>query len=96
MTEQLSTPPTHRFIASPVGLLFQSRLFERVKIATVDREFGVLRARAAADVAGTEVDAFLDELDVASPVDRSLRTKIERALEEHQSAKSRYESLATE
>jgi len=89
MTEQLSTLLTHRLIASPVGLLFQSRLFERVKIATVDRDFGVLRARAAADVAGTEVDVFLDELDVASPVDQSLRTKIERALEEHRSAKSR-------
>jgi hypothetical protein len=96
MTEQLSTPLTHRLIASPVGLLFQSRLFERVKIATVDREFGELRARAAADLAGTDVDAFLDELDVASPVDQSLRTKIEPALTEHQSAKSRSESLATE
>ena len=37
MTEQLSTPLTHRLIASPVGLLFQSRLFERVKVATVDQ-----------------------------------------------------------
>ncbi|WP_152041167.1 alpha/beta hydrolase [Salinigranum salinum] len=96
MTEQLSTPLTHRLIASPLGLLFQSRLFERVKVATVDREFGVLRARAAADVAGTDVDAFLDELDVASSIDQSLRTKIARALKEHRSAKSRYESLATE
>lgn len=96
MTEQLSTPLTHRLIASPVGLLFQSRLFERVKVATVDREFGVLRARAAADLAGTDVDVFLDELEVTSPVDQSLRAKIERALEEHQSAKSRYESLAGE
>jgi hypothetical protein len=96
MTEQLSTPLTHRFIASPIGLLFQSRLFERVKIATVDREFSVLRARAAADLAGTDVDAFLDELDVTSSVDQSLRGKIARALDEHQSAKSRYESLAAE
>ena len=37
VTEQLSTPLTHRLIASPVGLLFQSRLFERVKVATVDQ-----------------------------------------------------------
>jgi hypothetical protein len=96
MTERLSTPLTHRLVASPVGLLFQSRLLERVKLATVDREFGVLRARAAADLAGTDVDAFLDELEVASPVDRSLRTKIERALEDHRSAKARYESLAAE
>ena len=42
VTERLSTPLTHRLIASPVGLLFRSRLFECVKIATVDREFGVL------------------------------------------------------
>jgi hypothetical protein len=96
MTERLSTPLTHRLIASPVGLLFQSRLFERVKRATVDREFGVLRARAAADVAGTDVDTFLDELDVTTTIDQSLRTKTNRALEEHQSAKSRYESLAAE
>jgi len=96
MTEQLSTPLTHQLIASPLGLLFQSRLFERVRIATVDREFGVLRARAVADVTGTDVDAFLDGLDVATPVDRSLRTKVARALDEHQSAKARYESLAAE
>ena len=96
MTEQLSTPLAHRLIASPIGLLLQSRLFERVKIATVDREFGVLRARAAADLASTDVDAFLDELDVTSSVDQSLWKKIARALDEHQSAKSWYESLAAE
>jgi hypothetical protein len=38
MTEQLSTPLTHRLIALPLGLLFQSRLLERVKVATVDRK----------------------------------------------------------
>jgi hypothetical protein len=80
----------------PIGLLFQSRLFERVTLATVDREFGVLRARAAADVAGTDVDAFLEELDVTAPVEQSLRTKIVRALGEHRSTRSRDESLATE
>ena len=96
MTDRLSTPLTHGLIASSIGLLFQSRLFERVTLATVDREFGVLRARAAADVAGTDLDAFLDELDVTASVEQSLRTKIVRALGEHRSTRSRDESLATE
>jgi hypothetical protein len=96
MTEQLSTPLTHRVIESPIGFLFQSRVFERIKIATVDREFGVLRARAAADVAGTDVDAFLDALDATEPVDESLRAKIASALDRHEEAKHRYESLADE
>ncbi|MFC7096394.1 alpha/beta hydrolase [Halobaculum marinum] len=96
MTEQLSTPLTHQVIASPLGVLFQSRLFERVKIATVDREFGVLRARAAADVAGTDVDRFLEELGVTNPIDDSLTSKIARALEKHDDAKSRYESVTAE
>ncbi len=96
MTERLSTPLTHRLIASPVGRLFQSRLFERVKIATVDREFGVLRARAAADLAGTDVDAFLDELGASVPVDDSLRENVAAALDQHAAAKSRHEALADE
>ena len=96
MAETLSTPLTHRVIESPIGRLFQSRLFERMKIATVDREFSVLRARAAADVAGTDVDRFLEELDVAATVDKSLQTKIARALKQHQTAKVRYESISEE
>jgi hypothetical protein len=50
MREQLETPIAHRVITSPLERLFPSRLFERFKIASVDTEFRVLRARAAADL----------------------------------------------
>ncbi|KAB1190377.1 alpha/beta hydrolase [Haloferax sp. MBLA0076] len=94
MPEQLETPLTHRVIESPLGRLLHSRVFERLKISSVDREFGVLRARAAADVAGEDVDAFLDELGVTDPIDDSLRRKIETTLQHHSTVKSEYESVA--
>lgn len=42
MSEQLSAPLTHRIIASPDGPVLQSLVFERVSVATIDPEFGVL------------------------------------------------------
>ncbi|MFC7044088.1 alpha/beta hydrolase [Halobacteriaceae archaeon GCM10025711] len=93
MTEQLTTPLTHRLIASPVGRLFQTRAFERLKVGSVDREFGVLRARAAADATeGEGVDAFLAELGVTDPVDASLRDEIVHALDSHWQAKAEYDA----
>ncbi len=95
MSTQLETPFIHRIIESPIGRLFHSRLFERFKISSVDREFTVLRARAAADVAGTDVETFLDELGAPEDVDRSIRSKIEDALVNHSEARAEYET-ATE
>jgi hypothetical protein len=96
MTERLATPLTHRIIESPVGRLLHSRLFERLKVSSVDREFSVLRARATADLTGADVDAFFDELGATEPVDASLRGKMAEALESHQRAKSEYERVAAE
>jgi dienelactone hydrolase len=96
MEEHLETPLAHRVITSPLGRLFHSRLFERFKIASVDTEFRVLRARAAADVAGEDVDAFLDELGATDPVDESLRRDIAEALTSHREAKAEYDRIAAE
>ncbi|KPN28931.1 hypothetical protein SY89_03165 [Halolamina pelagica] len=96
MNNQLQTPRIHKVIASPVGRLFHSRLFERFKIASVDREFTVLRARAAADVAGTDVEQFLQELDAPDTVDEDLLESIEHALTSHQQARNRFERLSDE
>src|SRR6056297_4066267 len=96
MSERLETPLTHRVIESPVGRLLHTRLFERLKVSSVDREFGVLRARAAADVAGEDVDVFLDELDAPETVDASLRADVADALESHAAAKAEYERTAAE
>ncbi|NLV08078.1 alpha/beta hydrolase [Haloarcula rubripromontorii] len=96
MSNQLQTPRIHNVIASPVGRLFHSRLFERFKIASVDREFTVLRARAAADVAGTDVEQFLQELDAPDTVDEDLLESIEHALTSHQQARNRFERLSDE
>ena len=96
MDEHLETPMVHRVITSPIGRLFHSRLFERFKIASVDTEFRVLRARAAADLVGVDVDAFLDELGVTGPIDDSLEKKIAEALASHSSAKSEYERVTAE
>lgn len=94
MDQQLQTPRIHKVIASSVGRLFHSRLFERFKIASVDREFAVLRARAAADVAGTDVEKFLQELDAPATVDDDLQESIESALTSHQEARHRFERVS--
>jgi len=94
MREQLETPIAHKVITSPLGRLFHSRLFERFKIASVDTEFRVLRARAAADLAGKDVDAFLDELGVTGPIDDSLVEKIAEALASHNDARGEYDRIA--
>ncbi|MEF8814112.1 MAG: hypothetical protein V5A55_09875 [Halovenus sp.] len=94
MREQLETPIAHRVITSPLGRLFHSRLFERFKIASVDTELRVLRARAAADLAGKDVDAFLDELGVTGSIDDSLDEKIAEALASHNDAMGEYDLIA--
>jgi pimeloyl-ACP methyl ester carboxylesterase len=96
MSDKLETPLAHRVITSPLGRLFHSRLFERFKIASVDTEFRVLRARAAADLAGEDVDAFLNELGVTDPIDDSLAEQIVKALASHSGAKAEYERIAAE
>ncbi|WP_254525574.1 hypothetical protein [Natrinema caseinilyticum] len=96
MTNRLRTPRIHKLITSPVGRLFHSGLFERFKIASVDREFTVLRARAAADVAGTDVDAFLRELDAPGTVDSGMRDSISEALYSHRDARVRFQRISDE
>ncbi|KOX95367.1 alpha/beta hydrolase [Halorubrum tropicale] len=96
MEERLETPLVHKVLTSPLGRLFHSRLFERFKTSAVDTEFRVLRARAAADLAGTDIDTFLDELGVTGPVDDSFAEKIGDALTSHADARSEYKRVAAE
>ena len=84
MPQRLNTSSTHKLLLSPVGLLIQKMKFERVKAATLQREFRIGRMSAAAMATiGGSVDEFLDEVGVTEPLPDNVRFQIEFALEEY-------------
>jgi hypothetical protein len=100
MSTRLSTPAAHRLLTSPAGRLFETRAFERLKLASVPREFGVQRARAAADAA---IDArkgyasaarFLAELP--SPPSPALRERVEAALDAYERTREDHEAAVAD
>ncbi|SDM84097.1 hypothetical protein SAMN04487949_2767 [Halogranum gelatinilyticum] len=75
----LETPRLHRLLTSPLGRLLETDALERVALGGVRREFGISRARSAADVSlGHGPAAFLDA--VGAPPAPDLHPRIERAL----------------
>ncbi|ELZ85079.1 hypothetical protein C453_10875 [Haloferax elongans ATCC BAA-1513] len=88
--DHLETSAVHRLLTSPAGRLFTSRPFEALKTRTLPREFSVVRARAAADVAlSAGPDAFLREID--APPAPHLHDRIERALAEYARIRDAYD-----
>ncbi|WP_396612454.1 alpha/beta hydrolase family protein [Haloferax sp. S1W] len=88
--DHLETPAVHRLLTSPAGRLLTSRPFEAFKTRMLPREFGVVRARAAADVAlGAGPEAFLREVD--APPAPHLHDRIERALAEYARIRDAYD-----
>ncbi|MFK5602368.1 alpha/beta hydrolase [Haloferax sp. Atlit-47N] len=88
--DHLETPAVHRLLTSPAGRLLTSRPFEAFKTRSLPREFGVVRARAAADVALSEgPEAFLRE--VGAPPAPHLHDRIERALARYARLRGAYD-----
>ncbi|KAB1196118.1 MULTISPECIES: alpha/beta hydrolase family protein [Haloferax] len=88
--DHLETPSLHRLLTSPVGRLLSSRPVEVLKTRSLPREFAVVRARAAADVAlGEGPEAFLREVD--APPAPHLHDRIERALAQYATVREEYD-----
>ena len=88
--DHLETSPLHRLMTSPVGRLLTSRPFEAFKTRSLPREFAIVRARAAADVAlGEGPEAYLREVD--APPAPHLHDRIERALAQYASVREEYD-----
>ncbi|KAB1188300.1 MULTISPECIES: alpha/beta hydrolase family protein [Haloferax] len=88
--DHLETPAVHRMMTSPAGRLFTSRVFETIKMRSLPREFAVVRARAAADVAlGEGPEAYLRE--VGAPPAPHLHDRIERALAQYAQVREEYD-----
>ncbi|ELZ98726.1 hypothetical protein C440_00180 [Haloferax mucosum ATCC BAA-1512] len=92
--DHLETPAVHRLMTSPAGRLLTSRPFEAFKTQLLPREFAVVRARAAADVAlGDGPEAFLRE--VGAPPAPHLHDRIERALAKYARLREAYDETMT-
>ncbi|WP_411966653.1 alpha/beta fold hydrolase [Haloferax sp. YSSS75] len=88
--DHLETSPLHKLMVSPAGRLLTSRPFETLKTRSLPREFAVVRARAAADVAlGEGPEAYLREVD--APPAPHLHDRIERALAQYAAVREEYD-----
>lgn len=81
-TDTLETPRLHSLLTSPLGRVLEADAAERLALRGLRREFGINRARAAADVSlGHGPAAFLEA--VGAPPAPDLHPRIERALAEY-------------
>lgn len=100
MNDHLTTPTAHRLLTSPLGRAVDTGVFERLKTESIPREFGIQRARAAADVAidarkgYASADRFCRELP--SPPSPPLRERIEAALDAYETTREAHESVLAE
>ncbi|WP_410764445.1 alpha/beta hydrolase [Haloferax sp. DFSO60] len=88
--DYLRTPTVHRLLSAPVGRVFSTQVFESYKSRSLPDEFGVARARAAADVAlGSGPNSYLKE--VGAPPAPSLDRRITHALAEYADIREAYD-----
>ncbi|MFC7203393.1 alpha/beta hydrolase [Haloferax namakaokahaiae] len=89
--DYLRTPAVHRLLTAPVGRVFTSRIFESYKARSLPADFGVTRARAAADVAlGSGPNTYLKE--VGAPPAPSLDRRITHALAQYADIREAYDA----
>ena len=91
---KLTTPFTHKILTSPVGTLFNNKLFEWVKNKNLPGEFKTAKVGAAVRAEGDNLEAFLSYLDV-SPGDlkQDELTRIEKGLSEFREVRREYLDL---
>lgn len=88
--DALDTPRIHRVLTSPLGRLMETRTVEQLALRGLRREFGIGRARAAADVSlGHGPAAFLEA--VGTPPAPDLHPRIEAALAEYATRREAFE-----
>ena len=79
--DRLRTAFAHKVVVSPVGLLMQNKLYERIKTSSVPNEFRLSRAAAAARLtAGGSVDDFLRTLGGPRDISKEMHTNISEGL----------------
>ena len=88
--DALETPRIHRVLTSPLGRLMETRTVEQLALRGLRREFGIGRARAAADVSlGHGPAAFLRA--VGTPPAPDLHPRIEEVLAEYATRREAFE-----
>ncbi|SEO88120.1 hypothetical protein SAMN04487948_106143 [Halogranum amylolyticum] len=88
--DTLDTPRIHRLLTSPLGRPLETRTVERLALRGLRSEFGINRARAAADVSlGHGPAAFLEA--VGTPPAPDLHPRIEAALAEYATRREAFE-----
>lgn len=90
----LSTPRIHRLLSSPVGRIFDTQLFRRLKLRGIPTEFAVVRARAVADRT-EDVSAFTAALGISEPTGRK-RRRLEAKLQEQAERRSKAKRIMNE
>jgi hypothetical protein len=91
---RLSTPRIHRLLRSPVGRIFDTGLFRRLKLRGIPTEFAVVRARAVADRSET-VAEFCEGLGIQEPTGRK-RRRLEAKLREQAERQSEATEILSE
>lgn len=88
--DALETPQIHRVLTSPLGRVMETRAVEQLTLRGLRRQFGIGRARAAADVSlGHGPAAFLEA--VGTPPAPDLHPRIEQALAEYATRREAFE-----
>lgn len=94
MTDQhLKTSGTHRFIQSPLGALFETGIFERIKSQGLYMEVASARVGAAALAARGDVRDFLLYLGGNLQLDSQLRDRIYQFLVRYEHIKRQHDTL---
>lgn len=81
MRKKLTSSNLHKLLTSPLGKLFDTQLFEWVKIRSINKEFKLTQISAVARATHHQgVDAFLEQLRLHNKIEPSVRDKLARAL----------------
>ena len=80
MQERLKTPFIHKLLTSPVGALFSSRFFEKIKHKPLLSEVRIAKAGAVATQT-SDVNEFVESLGIdETNISPKIRSKISKAL----------------
>ncbi|MCG8349932.1 MAG: alpha/beta hydrolase family protein [Chloroflexales bacterium] len=91
--QRLQTPGMHRLIQSPLGAVFDTKLFERIKSQGLYMEFASARVGAAVLAAAGDVDAFLTHLGGDIRPSPQLADRIHQGLARYEALKQRHDAL---